>query len=90
MPSRLYTHSSIRRLLRVDAGVSLANSPRPLRIGPTQALNATCEINPSPWNGTQTAVVVCLRIPAEFYERHYARICVDSFAQFGLRTAYGV
>ena len=25
------------------------------------------------------------------YKRHYARICVDSFAQFGLRTmAYGV
>ena len=25
------------------------------------------------------------------YTRHYARICVDSFAQFGLRTtAYGV
>ena len=37
---------------------------------------------------------VCLRIRAEIdlrmeYKRHYARICVNSFAQFGLRTTEG-
>ena len=30
-------------------------------------------------------------ISTQEYKRHYARICVDSFTQFGLRTtAYGV
>ena len=57
---------------------------------------ATYNINPSPWNGTQAAVAfipcinhICLGIRAEIrmeYKRHYARICVDSFAHFSLRT----
>ena len=54
---------TIRRLLRVDAGLSLANSPQPLRIG--RLLRAAYDINPSPWNGTQTAVAynVCVYAP---------------------------
>ena len=84
---------TIRSLLHVDAGL-LANNQRHLRIGPTQALNATYKINPSPWNGTQPILRRCLRIRAEIYawsKRPYARIFVDSFAHFGcVRTAYGV
>ena len=40
---------TIRRLLRVDAGLSLANNPRPLRI---RSVYARYKINPSPCNGT--------------------------------------
>ena len=55
---------------------------------------AAHEINPSPWNGTQTAIAyVCVHTRRDLrveYKRHYARICVNSFAQLGLRsTAYG-
>ena len=70
---------TIRRLLRVDAGLSLAH-PRPLRIRRLlrDIKNKSISVE---WYANRYCV--CLRTYAprftQEYKRHYARICVDSF-----------
>ena len=70
----------------VDAGLSLARY---------LCVYASYKINPSPWNGTQTAFAyVCVDTRDDLRRSinpHYARICVNAYTQKGIRTtAYEV
>ena len=77
---------TMRRLLRVDAGLSLAH-PRPLRI---RRLLRDIKHKSISVEWYANRYCICLRTYAprstQEYKCHYVRICVDSFAQFRLRT----
>ena len=82
---------TICRLLHVGAGLSLAH-PRPLRIRKLlrDIKNKSISVE---WYANRYCVCLRAYVPrsTQEYKCHYARICVDSFAQFGLRTtAYRV